>query len=66
MQTKYDIIYTWCCVNQETKMIMNLQTAMPGAVMTWLAFLKLKDDSRALRTVYMDVPQDEWFRRALE
>ena len=34
-----------------TKMIMNLQAAMPGAVMAWLAFLKLEDDSRALKTV---------------
>ena len=32
-------------------MIMNLQATMPGAVITWLAFLKLEDDSRALKTV---------------
>ena len=56
MQTKYD---TWCCVNPETKMMMNLQAAMPGAVVTWLAFLKLEDDSRALRIVCMDEFQDE-------
>ena len=47
-------------------MIMNLKAAMLGAVITWLAFLKLEDDSRALRTVCMDGFQDEWFRRALE
>ena len=66
MQTKYDIINKWCCVNPETKMMMNLQATMPGTVVTWLAFLKLEDDSRALGTVCMDGFQDEWFRRALE
>ena len=34
-----------------TEIIMNLQAAMQGAVMVWLAFLKLEDDSRALKTV---------------
>ena len=63
MQTKYDIIRNWCCVNPETKMMRNLQTAMLGAVVMWLAFLKLEDDSRALRTIYMDGLQDESFSK---
>ena len=63
MQTKYDIINNWCCVNPETKMMMNLQAAMPGAVVTWLAFLKLEDDSRALKTVWRDRFPDEWFSK---
>ena len=63
MQTKYDIINNWCCVNPETKMMMNLQTTMPGAVVTWLAFLKLEDGSRALRTFCLDRFWDEWFSK---
>ena len=63
MQTKYDIINNWCCVNPETKMMMNLQSAMPDAVLAWLAFLKLEDDSRKLRTVSLDGFWDEWFSK---
>ena len=43
--------------------MMNLQAAMPGAVMTWLALLKLEDDSRALRTICLDGLQDEWLSK---
>ena len=42
---------------------MNLQATMPGAVMAWLAFLKLENDSRALKTVQRDGFQDEWFSK---
>ena len=36
------------------KMIMKLATTMPGAVAAWLVFSILKDDSRALETIYID------------
>ena len=42
---------------------MNLQATMPGAVVTWLALLKLEDGSRVLRTVCLDGFQDEWFSK---
>ena len=36
------------------KMIKKLATAMSGAVAAWLVFSKLKDDTRALKTICID------------